>query len=88
MGAGAALGTAKGRRSDNADINKWVGPVSKDLQANRGASIVIAGECQPPAVHALAAMINEKLGNTGKTVFYTDPIEANPVDQVASLTIW
>src|SRR5439155_19171506 len=35
--------------------------------------------------HALAAMLNEKLGNTGKTVFYTDPIEANPVDQVAAL---
>ena len=29
--------------------------------------------------------MNEKLGNVGKTVFYTDPIEANPVDQVASL---
>ena len=29
--------------------------------------------------------MNEKLGNVGKTVFYTDPIEANPVDQLASL---
>ena len=25
------------------------------------------------------------LGNVGKTVFYTDPMEANPVDQLASL---
>ena len=25
------------------------------------------------------------LGNVGKTVFYTDPIEASPADQVASL---
>src|SRR5205823_1037984 len=57
----------------------------KDLQANKGASIVIAGEYQPAAVHALAAVLNEKLGNVGKTVFYTDPIEANPTDQVASL---
>ena len=29
--------------------------------------------------------MNAALGNVGKTVFYTDPVEANPVDQVASL---
>ena len=29
--------------------------------------------------------MNEKLGNVGKTVFYTDPVEANSVDQLASL---
>ena len=46
---------------------------------------MIAGEQQPPIVHALAAIMNEKLGNVGKTVFYTDPVEANPVDQLASL---
>jgi hypothetical protein len=49
--------------------------------------MVIAGEQQPPIVHALAHVMNEKLGNVGKTVFYTDPIEANPWtrDQLASL---
>ena len=46
---------------------------------------MIAGEHQPPAVHALAHAMNATLGNVGKTVFYTDPIEANPVDQLASL---
>ena len=46
---------------------------------------MIAGEYQPPAVHALAHAMNATLGNVGKTVFYTDPIEANPVDQLASL---
>ena len=46
---------------------------------------MIAGEQQPPIVHALAAIMNEKLGNVGKTVFHTDPVEANPVDQLASL---
>ena len=29
--------------------------------------------------------MNAALGNVGKTVFYTDPIEAKPVDQLASL---
>ena len=46
---------------------------------------MIAGEQQPPIVHALAHVMNASLGNVGKTVFYTDPIEANPVDQLASL---
>ena len=82
----AALGIGQAPQgSDNPTIGKWSGPVSRDLQNNKGASIVIAGEGQPAAVHALAAMMNEKLGNVGQTVFYTDPIEASPVDQMASL---
>ncbi len=81
-----ALGTASGPRSgDNADIYKWVGAIGRDLQNHKGASLVIAGEYQPPSVHALAHAMNASLGNVGKTVFYTDPIEVNPVDQVASL---
>ena len=58
---------------------------AQDLLRHKGASIVIAGEHQPPMVHALAHVMNSHLGNVGKTVFYTDPIEANPVDQLASL---
>ena len=58
--------------------------IVKDLEAHRGASIVIAGEHQPPAVHAIAHAINQMLGNTGKTVLYTNPVEANPVDEIAS----
>ena len=46
---------------------------------------MIAGEQQPPIVHSLAAIMNEKLGNFGKTVFHTDPVEASSVDQLASL---
>ncbi|HTS74899.1 MAG TPA: TAT-variant-translocated molybdopterin oxidoreductase [Bryobacteraceae bacterium] len=60
--------------------------VMNDLQANRGASIVIAGEHQTPRVHAIAHAMNAQLGNIGKTVIYTDPVESNPVDQVASIT--
>jgi MoCo/4Fe-4S cofactor protein with predicted Tat translocation signal len=76
---------AAAKRIDNGDINLWAGPVADDLMHNKGASLVIAGESQPPIVHAVAHVINDFLGNVGKTVFYTDPIEANPVDQVASL---
>ncbi len=57
---------------------KWVETVAKDLEAHRGASLIIAGEHQPPAVQALAHAMNEVLGNNGRTVFYTDPIVASP----------
>ena len=59
--------------------------IARDLQQHKGASIVIAGESQPPIVHALAHAMNNALGNVGKTVFYTDPLEVNSVDQRESL---
>ena len=81
-GLGAAKGPTNG---DNHDIYKWIGAIVRDLQLHKGAGLVIAGDYQPPVVHALAHAMNAALGNVGKTVFYTDPIEANPVDQLASL---
>jgi MoCo/4Fe-4S cofactor protein with predicted Tat translocation signal len=65
--------------------DKWIAAVARDLQAHAGASIVIAGESQPPAVHALAHFMNAKLGNFGKTVTFTNAIEPAPVNQLASL---
>jgi molybdopterin-containing oxidoreductase family iron-sulfur binding subunit len=64
---------------------KEVTAIVADLQANRGASIVIAGPTQPPEVHALAHRINVALGNVGKTVTYVEPVAANPVENLASL---
>ena len=57
----------------------------EDLAEHRGGSLVIAGEEQPPAVHALAHAMNAALGNVGKTVFYTDALEVNPVNEMESL---
>jgi len=59
--------------------------VAADLAMHGGSSIVLAGDHQPPAVHGLAHAINAKLGNVGKTVFYADPVDANPVNQAESL---
>jgi len=63
----------------------WIEALAADLQANRGAGLILAGHQQPPAVHALAHAMNAALGNTGQTVLYIEPVEANPVDQGASL---
>ena len=64
---------------------KFAAAVTKDLQAHRGRSIVIAGEHQPAEVHALAQAMNQALGNVGATVFHTETAEAEPVDQRESL---
>ena len=63
----------------------WLNALVKDLQAHRGACLVIAGAHQPPAVHALVHAINNALSGVGKTVTYTDPVEAEPTNQYASL---
>lgn len=59
--------------------------LSRDFDNHKGASIVIAGDDQPPAVHAVAHSMNNALGNIGKTVFYTDLIQASSIDQTQSL---
>ncbi len=57
----------------NADPRrKWVAAVARDLKRNGERSIVIAGPRQPAEVHALAHLMNHALGNTGRTVTYTE----------------
>ncbi len=81
IGAGLGVGANAGA-TEHAD---WIAAVVRDLQKNRGTSIVIAGEEQPPAVHAIAMVINQALGNIGATVTITDPVEVAPVNQLDSL---
>jgi molybdopterin-containing oxidoreductase family iron-sulfur binding subunit len=84
----AGLGVQAGPQTSGPATNQhaaWTNAIVNDLNQHRGTSIVIAGEYQPPAVHALAHSINQALGNVGNTVVYTDPIEANPVDGLASI---
>jgi molybdopterin-containing oxidoreductase family iron-sulfur binding subunit len=59
--------------------------IANDLTAHRGASLVVAGDAQPPAVHALAHAMNQALSNVGRTVVYTEPVEAEPTDHLQSL---
>ena len=64
---------------------KWLEAVAEDLQKAGRNSLVIAGEQQPAEVHALAHAINAALGSAGNTVYYTEPVEANPVNNLESL---
>ncbi|MGA9545352.1 MAG: TAT-variant-translocated molybdopterin oxidoreductase [Candidatus Sulfotelmatobacter sp.] len=71
--------------SSVSDAAKDFDLIVRDLADHQGASVVIAGDHQAPDVHVLAHAINAKLGNVGKTVFYTDPVDANPVNQTESI---
>jgi MoCo/4Fe-4S cofactor protein with predicted Tat translocation signal len=64
---------------------KWLDAVAKDLQKHKGTSLVVAGEHQPAEVHALAHAVNAALGNVGTTLYYTEPVEPQPVNNLDSL---
>jgi molybdopterin-containing oxidoreductase family iron-sulfur binding subunit len=82
----AALGVPQGGTSPQTRAPQvWLKALVRDLEKHRGSSLVVAGEYQPPAVHALAHAINAALGNAGHTVEYTDSIEADPANQLESL---
>lgn len=46
----------------------WIAECAKDLLANKGKVLVVAGTRQPLAVHLLAYAMNEALGAVGQTV--------------------
>jgi MoCo/4Fe-4S cofactor protein with predicted Tat translocation signal len=81
----ADLAAALGLGGQSSGKNKEIAAIAKDLQAHKGTCLVVAGDYQTPAVHALAHAMNQALGNVGKTVSYADSIEGNPTDQQDSL---
>jgi molybdopterin-containing oxidoreductase family iron-sulfur binding subunit len=78
----AALGLGGAGVTENAN---WIAALARDLQKNRGTSVVVAGPQQPPAVHAVAMAINQALGNIGTTVLVTDSVEVAPANNLASI---
>src|SRR5271165_5996930 len=80
----AGLGVGGGETA-KPEQQKFVAALVKDLQAHKGAAVVIPGDNQPPAVHALAHVMNAALGAVGNTAIYTDTVEAKPQIQTAAL---
>ena len=65
---------------------RWVEVVARDLLERRhGRSVIAVGPGEPASVHALAHLMNETLGNTARTVIYTEPVETRAGDDVSSL---
>lgn len=81
----ARLGVTTGQAPAAPVPARWLDALVADLQAHRGTSLIIAGDAQPPAVHALVHALNQSLGNVGRTLTYTAPVAANPQNQLQSL---
>jgi molybdopterin-containing oxidoreductase family iron-sulfur binding subunit len=81
-GLAAAVGASGPRTAVGAAItDDETEKIAADLKAHNGACLVIAGDEQPPEIHAIAHALNIALGGVGKTVTYVKPVEENPVDQ-------
>ncbi len=80
-GLGVSVAVAKSAVENAA----FISAVVEDLKAHQGKALVVAGDEQPPVVHAIAHAMNEALGAVGETVVYVEPIEAHPDNQTESL---
>ena len=78
-------GAARRRRATARDVRSGSPPSPRICRRTAAAALVVAGDGQPPAVHALAHAINQALGNVGRPSSTPGPAEAEPVDQLESL---
>jgi len=66
---------------------QWLDRAMQELHAHAGRSLVTAGTHLDLAIQAVAAVINERLGNAGKTVWYSEPIRSVAVHSFDDLLI-
>jgi len=77
-GFAAQLATEIGKVEDGAVDptlpyrKKVLAAMASDLVLHKGECVIVAGEKQSPKVHALVHSLNDKLGNHGKTITFTE----------------
>ncbi|HYI96925.1 MAG TPA: TAT-variant-translocated molybdopterin oxidoreductase [Bryobacteraceae bacterium] len=69
----------------NSSADKALSAIAKDLAANRGKSVVVAGPRQSGAVHQIVHQINQALGNVGPVVTYLKPASDQTRPQLDAL---
>ncbi len=74
---GDGLGSLAGAKLD-AKASAFVAAAAKDLARAKGRGLVVAGQRQPAAVHALAAALNTALGSVGTAVRYVRAFDDLP----------
>ena len=81
VAAGAGVSGVSGTAPAGSDA--FASAVAKDLAEHKGRAVVMAGDSQPPAVHALAHAINAAIG---APVSYVATPEIVPTEQSAAFT--
>ncbi len=80
-----ALAGGSAPTTGDADQQRFVGALLKDLNASHGKVVVIPGEQAPASVHAAAYALNQRFGAVGQTVVYTETVNPMPTEQMADL---
>ncbi|HET7674937.1 MAG TPA: TAT-variant-translocated molybdopterin oxidoreductase, partial [Gammaproteobacteria bacterium] len=75
----------RGGREPAADFFSALDAVVEDLQRHRGRAVVVPGDHQTPAVHAIAHAINERLDAVGRAVAYVQPIQPQDAEPLPAL---
>jgi MoCo/4Fe-4S cofactor protein with predicted Tat translocation signal len=60
---------------------RWLARAVGQLRAHHGRSLLAVGPYVDPQWQAMAALVNERLGNVGTTVWYSEPIAAADDDK-------
>ncbi|MEO7154449.1 MAG: TAT-variant-translocated molybdopterin oxidoreductase, partial [Planctomycetota bacterium] len=81
---GVDVGAAGGAQLGG-EVSSFVATLVKDLKAQAGKSLVVAGEPLSGQVHALVNAINDKLHNVGATLEYAEPAAPVSIEQQAGL---
>ena len=76
----AALASELGVGGGAADLDekqqRYIREIARDLSEAGSRGLVLAGDTQPPAIHALCAAINDHLGSIGETMLLLDTGES------------
>lgn len=82
----SAVGVAGATGNPPAGVTaKDISAIAKDLLAQSGRAVVVAGSHMPASVHALVHAVNAAIGAVGTTVSYIAPVMAKPVNNMAEI---
>ncbi|MEX2577326.1 MAG: TAT-variant-translocated molybdopterin oxidoreductase [Halofilum sp. (in: g-proteobacteria)] len=62
---------------ENAARPAWMTSLAADLRQHGAQAVLVPGDQQPAAVHAIAHAINHALGCVGRTVEFIEPVSGN-----------
>jgi molybdopterin-containing oxidoreductase family iron-sulfur binding subunit len=79
------VGPAPGQSPRLAPLEERIALAAEELASHRRSCLVLAGEEQPPEVHAAAFGINQVLENLARTVTFVPGVEPEGNDHLASL---